>query len=355
MIRTASEVTHPKEIQRLAALRALQVLDTPIEARFERITRLACKAFDVPIAAISCIDLHRQWFKSIQGLEVVQTERCVSFCQHTILQDDVLVVPDARLDERFANNPLVTGEPHIAFYAGTQIRSRGQMPVATLCLIDTEVHDDFTQADRDALRAFGQLVERELHTPCTNPIEEALIHQVGESWRSMLTDPLTRVWNHEGITLLITESLRVCPPEHPLGAAIIALDNLDQFRAQHGPVRADALVREYARQAQLLLNEGDAIGRLRGGEFAIAFHTPESDEHMHEKLQSLTELGDQISGMDNAQRTHAHGIWFPGGGVEQPDRILEQLADGLQSIRTNPDRAVEVRAHCPASSKDKVA
>ena len=355
MIRTPGEVIHPKEIQRLAALRALQVLDTPIEARFERITRLACKAFDVPIAAISCIDLHRQWFKSIQGLEVVQTERCVSFCQHTILQDDVLVVPDARLDERFANNPLVTGEPHIAFYAGTQLRSRDQMPVATLCLIDTVPHDDFTQADRDALRAFGQLVERELHTPRTNPIEEALIHQVGESWRSMLTDPLTRVWNHEGISLLISESLRLHTNDQPLGAAVLEMGAYQHILDHHGPVAADAFLRGFARDAQLELDEGDAIGRLRNAEFAIAFRSPESDGQIREKLQTLIEIANAMAPSCCDKPSHAFGFWFEHAGVNRPEQVLEQLTDGLRSISTGQNTAVDVRVYTPAPSAGKVA
>jgi GAF domain-containing protein len=113
----------PNEAQRIAALRALPILDTPREERFDRITRLAQRLFDVPIALITLVDANRQWFKSCMGIGVDQTPRSVSFCAHAILRDDALVIEDAQIDPRFADNPLVTDEPHIRFYAGQPHRA----------------------------------------------------------------------------------------------------------------------------------------------------------------------------------------------------------------------------------------
>lgn len=96
------------EEQRLAVLRQLNILDTPIEERFERITRMVCRSLKVPIAAISIVDESRQWFKSIQGLNASETPREIAFCAHAILRDELLLVEDATQDERFADNPLVT-------------------------------------------------------------------------------------------------------------------------------------------------------------------------------------------------------------------------------------------------------
>src|SRR5437660_3237533 len=106
------------EPERLAALQALNVLDTPPEERFDRITRVAGRLFGVPIALVSLVDASRQWFKSVQGLAERETAREVSFCGHAILGDDAFVVPDARSDPRFADNPLVTGPLQVRFYAG---------------------------------------------------------------------------------------------------------------------------------------------------------------------------------------------------------------------------------------------
>ena len=105
------------EKERLAALKQLNILDTPLEERFERITRIVARSLNVPIAAISLIDESRQWFKSIQGLSDSETSRDVAFCAHAILDDELLLIPDATQDERFANNPLVTEKPFIRFYA----------------------------------------------------------------------------------------------------------------------------------------------------------------------------------------------------------------------------------------------
>src|SRR5262245_38724444 len=95
----------PDEPLRLKSLRATKQLDTPLEERFERITRLARRLLQAPIAAISLVDADRQWFKSIQGGAICETDRTISFCGHTILQDEVMVIPDAREDERFSDNP----------------------------------------------------------------------------------------------------------------------------------------------------------------------------------------------------------------------------------------------------------
>ena len=106
------------ERTRLEILRSLKILDTLPEERFDRLTRLARKLFDVPIALVSLVDVNRQWFKSSAGLDATETPREISFCGHAILGDDILVVSDTQLDERFHDNPLVTGGPAIRFYAG---------------------------------------------------------------------------------------------------------------------------------------------------------------------------------------------------------------------------------------------
>jgi GAF domain-containing protein len=126
----------PNENDRLLALRQLLILDTPPEERFDRIAAFAASEFDMPIVLLSLIDEGRQWFKARIGLEACETDRDISFCAHAILQDKIMVVPDVALDERFFDNPLVTGDPHIQFYAGAQLKLPGGEKIGTLCLID---------------------------------------------------------------------------------------------------------------------------------------------------------------------------------------------------------------------------
>ncbi|PKM31608.1 MAG: histidine kinase [Gammaproteobacteria bacterium HGW-Gammaproteobacteria-11] len=111
----------PDEADRIRALKATGLLDSLPEERFDRITRLAARFFDVPTCLLSLVDTDRQWFKSRVGLDVDQLGRDVSFCGHAILQSHSLVIQDTFNDPRFADNPLVTGEPHIRFYAGAQL------------------------------------------------------------------------------------------------------------------------------------------------------------------------------------------------------------------------------------------
>jgi GAF domain-containing protein len=124
------------EDERLAALYALLILDTPPEERFDKIVAFAASEFDVPIALLTLVDRERQWFKASTGIDVCETGRDISFCGHAILQPEIMVVPDALQDARFADNPLVTGEPGIRFYAGAPLTMPSGAALGTLCLID---------------------------------------------------------------------------------------------------------------------------------------------------------------------------------------------------------------------------
>ena len=124
------------EVERLAALRRLLLLDTPPEERFDRIVGFAAGEFDVPIALISLVDSDRLWLKARIGLDVCEAPRSTSFCAHAIRSHETMIVPDATLDPRFRDNPLVTGEPGIRFYAGAPLALEDGPRLGTLCLLD---------------------------------------------------------------------------------------------------------------------------------------------------------------------------------------------------------------------------
>jgi GAF domain-containing protein len=125
------------EEHRLATLRSLGILDTSHEERFDRVTRMSKRLFDVPIALVSLVDESRQWFKSSAGLDTLETPRDIAFCGHAILDENIFHVPDATKDPRFADNPLVTGPPDIRFYAGRPLHAPNGDRMGTLCIIDT--------------------------------------------------------------------------------------------------------------------------------------------------------------------------------------------------------------------------
>ncbi len=149
------------EDDKLAALRDCEILDTPPEADFDDLTQLAAHICGVPIAAVSLIDRDRQWFKSILGLDATETSRGVSFCAHTILQPDVMIVPDAIADRRFFDNALVTGEPNIRFYAGAPLITAEGHALGSLCVID-RVPRQLTEAQESALRVLSRQVSTQI-------------------------------------------------------------------------------------------------------------------------------------------------------------------------------------------------
>lgn len=129
------------EDERLEALYSLRILDTPPDARFERICLLARSLLDTPIAAISLVDADRVWFKAIHGLVADQVPRALSFCRDSVFSDDLIVVPDTHADERYATNPFVVGEPFIRFYAGAPLALAPGLRVGAACIIDREPHE----------------------------------------------------------------------------------------------------------------------------------------------------------------------------------------------------------------------
>jgi signal transduction histidine kinase len=152
---------HPQEEARLAALDALEILDTLPEAGFDELTHLASHLCGTPIALVSLVDHYRQWFKSRVGLDVAETPRDFAFCSHAILGEELFVVEDAHRDERFHDNPLVTGEPRLRFYAGMPIKGLDGHPLGTLCVIDQRPRQ-LTAQQANTLVVIGRQVEAQL-------------------------------------------------------------------------------------------------------------------------------------------------------------------------------------------------
>ncbi|HEX8433789.1 GAF domain-containing sensor histidine kinase [Archangium sp.] len=164
------------EPRRLQALQRLGLLDTPAEERFDRIVRMASRILGVPMALVTLVDGSRQWFKARVGLDSESTERSVSFCGHAILSSDTFVVPDAFEDLRFADNPLVTGKPHVRFYAGHPLHTPDGSRVGTLCVIDQRARD-FSEEERQILEDLASWVELELNALTLREARTALTQQ----------------------------------------------------------------------------------------------------------------------------------------------------------------------------------
>ena len=146
------------EAERLGALVNYGILDTAFEESFDRIVRIAATVFDVPVALVSLIDANRQWSKAMIGTDARETAREISFCTHAILDTDVLMVPDASRDERFAANPLVTGKPGIRFYAGAPLLTPDNYALGTVCIFDRRVRRGLDPHQRQVLQDLAAMV-----------------------------------------------------------------------------------------------------------------------------------------------------------------------------------------------------
>ena len=240
------------ETGRLAALRRYELLDTPSEPAFDRITNLVKTVLRVPICAVSLIDSDRQWFKSCAGLDAKETTRDISFCTHTIQARVPMNISDATQDDRFAENPLVIGPPSIRSYLGVPLSSPDGYNLGALCAIDTEPRN-FDPTQIAVLTSFADLVMSE--------IELRRIAQV---------DYLTGVSTRRAFTLEGDKSIaRFVRSQIPVALINLDIDHFKRINDTHGHPAGDSVLRNTARQLTSLLRSSDIVGRLGGEEFGI--------------------------------------------------------------------------------------
>jgi diguanylate cyclase (GGDEF)-like protein len=262
------------EEKRLATLRGLNVLDTPPEERFDRLTRLAQRIFDVPIAVITLVDSNRQWFKSCQGLDATETPRSISFCGHAILGDEVFVIPDAALDPRFADNPLVAGAPHIRFYAGQPLKANNGSRLGTLCILDIKPRQP-SQDDLDVLRDLAALVESELN----------LLDAI---WKQANFDTLTGLPNRNMFhDRLEQEAIKFHRTNIPLSLLLIDLDQFKEVNDTLGHAVGDALLQEAAHRIRACVRKSDTVARLGGDEFTVILPQLADTSHVEDIAQKI--------------------------------------------------------------------
>lgn len=256
------------EVQRMAALRATDLLFSPAEERFDRITRLASKLLGTPIALVSLVADKCQWFKSVRGLTAAETPREISFCGHAILGDGTFVVENATHDPRFSDNPLVTSDPNIRFYAGHPLRTADGSRVGTLCVIDRNPRK-FNQEQLEVLRDLAALVETELQRGQLNATQRDLIRERDELRRKASIDGLTRAWNRDAIMALLDSELARAKRGSPMCAAMIDADHFKAVNDTHGHQAGDAVLVELAARVRRAVREFDAVGRYGGEEFLV--------------------------------------------------------------------------------------
>jgi diguanylate cyclase (GGDEF)-like protein len=283
----------PKNEQaRLEALHRYDILDTEAEQAYDDITRLAAAIAQTPIALISLIDEKRQWFKSRVGLDVTQTSREIAFCAHAIeTPEHALIVQDARLDPRFADNPLVTSGPHIRFYAGEPLVTSDNHALGTLCVIDNTPRE-LTHEQKESLAALSRLAVTQLelrrHAAELRAASEMQAHtldqlrayqkQLEEANARLeersLTDKLTGVANRAGFDRRLHEEIERCKRYGSrLSLLMIDVDHFKSYNDSHGHLAGDEALAAVALTMQEICRPVDLIARYGGEEFAVILPT----------------------------------------------------------------------------------
>lgn len=348
------------EAKRLLALHSLDVLDTPAEQAYDDITSLAAFICDTPIALISLIDEDRQWFKSKVGINSMETPRGMAFCAHAITDPDhVMEVRDALEDTRFANNPLVTGDPGIRFYAGAPLVTESGAALGTVCVID-RVPRQLTDAQSKALQALSRQVVQLLALRRANAelqlltraqaarqqeLEEAqklLLERNLELTEQSLTDALTGLKNRRAFErVLADEYARSVRARSGLALLMVDVDHFKAYNDQYGHLAGDHALRAVGGAIQSQARAYDLVARFGGEEFAVIL----PDTQMADMRAVAERIRLAVQGLTGLHRPVSVSV---GAAISLPDAspaaLLERADQALYQAKQNGRNRVQLAA-----------
>ncbi|MDX1563505.1 MAG: sensor domain-containing diguanylate cyclase, partial [Gammaproteobacteria bacterium] len=254
---------------KLAQLPESTFFCTPIEERFERITRLARRALNVPVAAITFLTEEKQWFKSVAGWAVTELPNANSFCPITLTAGRLTVIEDTHDDPRVCQHPLAQSGPHFRFYAGIPITDENEIPCGTFCVFDQKPRR-LSELERDTLTDLAMLAQREIASEQLRSIHSSLTAKLGVARREAMMDPLTRLWNRRGAAVLIKAALdEIEKQTSSIAIAILDLDNFKRINDTYGHQIGDEVLRKTALRLIHNVRSNDNVCRLGGDEFLL--------------------------------------------------------------------------------------
>jgi diguanylate cyclase (GGDEF)-like protein len=254
---------------RLARIPESDYFYTPIEERFERITRLGRRALNGPVAAVTLINAEKQWFKSICGWNKNELALQESLCTLTIKEGRLTVIEDTSRDPRTDGHPLVTASPKFRFYAGQPLYDEHNSIMGTFCLFDLRPRE-FSAADRQCLIDLAAMSQREFLADELRDAHTALTTKLGVARREAMMDHLTRLWNRRGASVLLKAACDDADRHGTeLAVALLDLDNFKRINDTHGHQVGDEVLRQVAVRLIASIRGNDVTCRIGGDEFLI--------------------------------------------------------------------------------------
>jgi diguanylate cyclase (GGDEF)-like protein len=254
---------------KIANIHSVDLFYTPLEERFERITRVARRALQVPVAAITLLNDEKQWFKSIAGWGVSELPRQHSICRFTVEENRLLLIPDTGTDPRTAENPIVTAAPRFRAYAGYPLVDQHGSTTGTFCVFGVQPRE-FTAADRQTIVDLAAMSQRELLSDHLTDAHSALTSKLSVARREAMMDPLTRLWNRRGASVLLKSSFASADHRNsPLTLALLDLDNFKRINDNYGHQIGDEVLRKVASRLIGTVRNNDMVCRIGGDEFLI--------------------------------------------------------------------------------------
>jgi diguanylate cyclase (GGDEF)-like protein len=338
------------EKERLQSLKSLNILETAMEERFERVTRLASRLLDVPMSAISFIDGGRQWFKSIQGLNATETPREHSFCAHAYLGDSLFEVPDATEDDRFWDNPLVTGDPSIRFYAGQPIKAPDGRTIGTLCVIDRKPRR-LTSNQVEDLKDLAAMVEVELRSKQMAAAQIKMNEELAEAKKAVLVDPLTRLWNRAGAEEFLSRQHQLAVQNNEkFCLAMVDIDHFKKVNDTYGHPAGDEVLREVARRILRSIRTDDFACRMGGEEFLLIIADPNASDALQVAQRVREAIRSQpivVDGTEISITISAGMAYFDPANSTTFDEVIRLADAGLYRAKQNGrDRIVSHIENC---------
>jgi diguanylate cyclase (GGDEF)-like protein len=242
---------------------------TPIEERFERITRLARRALNIPVVAVTLINSEKQWFKSVCGWNASELQRDQSLCSVTVQHGQMTVIEDTLKDPQTEQHPLVVSGPKFRFYAGQPLYDQDNAIMGTFCLFDVRPRE-FPTADRQCMMDFAALSQREFVTEQLCDAHTALTTKLGLARREAMMDHLTRLWNRRGASVLLKAAFDEADRNgSELAVALLDFDNFKRINDAHGHQAGDEVLRRVASRLISSIRSTDVTCRIGGDEFLL--------------------------------------------------------------------------------------